>query len=105
MSVVSIFAIFADDEEARRISRQVVDERLAACANILPPVHSIYHWQGAVEEGPEVAAWFKTTDAQADQLIARIAGLHSYDVPCILSEPVDRVLGSYATWVEKTARV
>jgi periplasmic divalent cation tolerance protein len=100
MSVVSVYAIFADAAEAERIGRAVVDERLAACINILGPVRSIYRWQGAVEAADEVAAILKTTDVAADALITRIAGLHSYEVPCIVTWPIDKVLGSYADWVE-----
>jgi periplasmic divalent cation tolerance protein len=104
MSVVSVYAIFADEEEAARIGRLVVEERLAACANLLGPVHSIYRWQDAVETADEVAALFKTSAARADALIARIADLHSYDVPCIATWPVDKILGSYADWVEDSLR-
>ena len=100
MSVVSVYAVFANAEEAERIGRTVIEERLAACINILPAVRSIYRWQGAIEGAEEVAAVFKTSNAKADALITRIAGLHSYDVPCIASWPIDKILGSYADWVE-----
>lgn len=100
MSVVSVYAIFASAEEAERIGRAVVEERLAACINILPSVRSIYRWQGAIESADEAAAILKTTAAGADALIARIAGLHSYDVPCIVTWPIDKILASYADWVE-----
>ena len=100
MSVVSVYAIFASAEEAERIGRTVIEERLAACINILPGVRSIYRWQGAIESADEVAAILKTTEASADALIARIAALHSYDVPCIVTWPVDKVLASYADWIE-----
>jgi len=100
MSVISVYAIFANAEEAERIGRTVIEERLAACINILPAVHSIYRWQGAIESAEEVAAIFKTSNAKADALITRIAGLHSYEVPCIASWPIDKILGSYADWVE-----
>jgi periplasmic divalent cation tolerance protein len=100
MSVISVYAIFASEEEARRIGRQMVDERLAACVNILGSVRSIYRWQGSVETADEVAAIFKTSDRQADALITRIAALHSYDVPCIATWPIDKILASYADWVE-----
>jgi periplasmic divalent cation tolerance protein len=103
VSVVSVYAIFADGEEAERIGRIVVEERLAACINILPPVRSIYRWQDAVETAQEVPAILKTSHAQADSLITRIAGLHSYDVPCIVTWPIDKVLRSYADWVEENA--
>jgi periplasmic divalent cation tolerance protein len=102
MSVVSVYAVFADADEAERIGRAVVEDRLAACINILGPVRSIYRWRGAVESANEVAAIFKTTDGQAGALITRIAGMHSYDVPCIASWPIDQILGSYADWVEES---
>ena len=100
MSVVSVYAVFADAAEAEHIGRQMVEERLAACINILGPVRSIYRWKGAVETADEVAAIFKTSDRQADALITRIAALHSYDVPCVVTSPIDKILGSYADWVE-----
>ena len=103
MSVVSVYALFANADEAERIGRTVVEERLAACINILSSVRSIYRWKGEIETADEVAAIFKTSDATVDALIARIAGLHSYDVPCIVSWPVEKVLGAYAAWVENSA--
>lgn len=98
--IVSVYAIFADAEEAERIGRVVVEARLAACINILGPVRSIYRWKGEVETESEVAAILKTSHAQADKLIARIAELHSYDVPCIVAWPIERILPGYADWVE-----
>ena len=100
MSVVSVYAVFADAEEAERIGRIVVEERLAACINILAPVRSIYRWKGRIETAEEVAAILKTHHWRSDALIARIAELHSYDVPCVVSWPIDKIVGSYADWVE-----
>jgi|SRR5579884_524464 len=100
MSVVSVYVLFANAEEAERIGRTVVEERLAACINILGPVRSIYHWGGKVETSDEVAAILKTTHVEVDALITRLAALHSYDVPCIVTWPIDKILGSYADWVE-----
>ena len=100
MTIVSVYAIFANSEEAERIGRQMVEERLAACINILGPCRSIYRWQGALETADEVPAILKTTLAQSDALIARIAALHSYDVPCIAVWPIDKLLVGYADWVE-----
>jgi periplasmic divalent cation tolerance protein len=102
MSVVSVYAVFANADEAERIGRTVVHERLAACINVLGPVRSIYRWQGEVETAEEVAAIFKTSDSSTESLIARIASLHSYEVPCIASWPIDRILASYAQWVEES---
>ena len=100
MSIISVYAIFASAEEAERIGRAVIEERLAACINILPGVRSIYRWQGAIESADEVAAILKTTKSSADALIARIAALHSYDVPCIVTWPIDKALASYADWID-----
>ena len=101
MSVISVYAVFADLNEAERIGRLVVEERLAACVNVLGPIRSIYRWRGTVESAEEIGAIFKTTVAQADSLITRIAGLHSYEVPCIATWPIDKILYSYAEWVDE----
>jgi len=104
MSVVSVYAVFADAGEAERIGRAVIDERLAACINILGPVRSIYRWQGKIETADEVAAILKTHHWNSDALIERIAALHSYEVPCIVTWPIDKILRSYADWVEDSSR-
>ena len=104
MSVVSVYAVFANAEEAERIGRAVIEERLAACINILGPVRSIYRWQGKIETADEVAAILKTHHWNSDALIERIAALHSYEVPCIATWPIDKILRSYADWVEDSSR-
>ena len=104
MSVISVYAVFVDVEEAERIARQMVDEKLAACVNILTPCTSLYRWDGAIEKADEVPALFKTSVALADRLIARIADLHSYDVPAVVAWPVDRLFAAYGDWVEDSVR-
>jgi periplasmic divalent cation tolerance protein len=98
--VVSVYAIFADAEEARRICRIAIEERLAACANILGPCRSIYRWQGAIEEAEEVPAILKARADKAQRLVARIADLHSYEVPAIAVWPIEQALATYSAWVE-----
>ena len=100
MSVVAVYCTFASAEEAARIGRQVVDERLAACINILGPCRSIYRWQGAVEEADEVPVILKTTGSAADRLISRLAELHGYDVPAISVWPIERLHAAFGDWVE-----
>jgi len=104
-AIVTVYATFASDEEARRIARMVVDERLAACANLLAPGHSIYRWQGKVEEAQEVPALFKTRKATAAALIARIAELHSYDVAAAVAWPIEVTSPAYADWVVDEVQV
>lgn len=99
--IVTVYAAFADAEEAAKVARAVVDEHLAACANILAPCTSIYRWQGAIEEAQEVPTLFKTPAELADRLIARIAELHSYEVPAAVAWPIANALPAYAGWVSE----
>ena len=97
--VAAVYAVFGSAEEAARIARTVVEERLAACANLLAPCRSVYRWDGAIEEAEEVPALFKTTALLAPVLIARIAALHSYDVPAITAWPIADAHAPYADWI------
>ena len=97
--IVSVYATFGTEEEARRIGRLAVEEGLAACVNILGPCFSIYRWKGDVEEAPETAAVFKTAASRADALVSRIAELHSYDVPAAVIWPIAGALDAYRKWV------
>lgn len=101
--IVSVYAIFGDDEEARRIARQLVEEGHAACANLLAPCHSIYRWKGKVEEATEVPAIFKAPADRVEALLSRISELHSYDVPAAVVWPISAVLDSYREWVIQEA--
>jgi periplasmic divalent cation tolerance protein len=101
MRIVSVYAVFTTDEEARRIGRIAVEERLAACVNILAPCHSIYRWQGNIEEAKEVPALFKARADKAEALMARIAELHSYEVPAIVIWPIADAPPTYQGWVTK----
>jgi len=96
---VTVYATFGSGEEARRIARILVEERFAACANILGACSSIYRWRGAVEEAEEVAALFKTRAGLAGALIARLAELHSYDVPAAVAWPIAETLDPFADWI------
>ncbi len=96
---VTVYAVFGSTEEAARIARTVVEERLAACANLLAPCRSIYRWQGAIEAAEEAPALFKTAALLAPVLIERIAALHSYDVPAIVAWPIADAHGPYVDWI------
>jgi len=99
MTIVSVYAVFANQAEAEAIGRTVVEERLAACINILAPCRSIYRWQGKVEQAEEIAALFKTTAGQAPLLIEAITALHSYDNPAIAVWPIAEAPEAYRLWV------
>ena len=102
--IVSVYAVFADAAEAERIGRIAVEERLAACVNILGPCRSIYRWQGEIEEAAEVSAIFKAAADRAAALVERIAELHSYDVPAVVVWPVGDGVPAYAQWVAENSR-
>ena len=97
--VYIVYSTAPSEEEAATIARTVVDERLAACANILPRIRSIYRWQGVVEDEPEAAILLNTAVGRVDALIHRIKTLHSYDVPDIVALPIDKGHGPYLDWV------
>lgn len=101
MTLSVVYAVFGNADEAARIARMVVEEGMAACANILAPCRSIYRWDGRIEDATEVPALFKT--AQAGRLIARIAALHSYDIPAITSWPISDGHVPYADWIASGA--
>lgn len=97
--ILLIFTTWPDPPLARTAARTLVAEHLAACANLLPGVESIYRWEGQVETAGEVLVIFKTTPDRYPQLEARIRELHSYAVPEIVCLSADRGLPAYLHWV------
>jgi len=104
-AIVTVYAVFADEEEAARIGRDMVERRLAACVNILGACRSIYRWRDAIEEAIEVPALFKTSAERAAELVAAIADAHSYEVPAAVMWPVADALPDYAEWVRDSTEV
>ena len=100
MSDVALLHVtFGTAAEAERIGRLMIEERLAACVNLLGPCASIYRWQGEVETATEYRALFKTTPQLARELADRIAALHSYDLPAIEMWPA-AAGDAIAAWVD-----
>ena len=99
MSVMFVYVTTANAEEARRIGSQMVEERLAACANILPGATSIFRWQGKLEEASEVVLILKTSEEKLAPAIARVKSLHSYECPCIEALPVVEGNRDFLEWV------
>ncbi|MBI3145538.1 MAG: divalent-cation tolerance protein CutA [Pseudogulbenkiania sp.] len=88
-----------DLDTASRIARQLVEERLAACVNLLPAVCSVYRWQGKIEEANEVPLLIKTTLQAYPRLERRLKELHPYEVPEIVACDIVAGLPAYLTWV------
>ena len=105
MTVVAVYVIFPNVAEALHVGRLVVEERLAACINVLAPCTSIYRWQGAVEQSDETPALLKTSAEAAEALIARLAELHSYEVPAIAAWPIERLPAAFSEWVAQSTMV
>lgn len=98
---VVVFCTCANEAEASRLAETLVQERLAACVNLLPPVRSIYRWQGQIETALEVLLLIKTNQSRLDALRERILQLHSYDTPEIIALPIVDGLEKYLTWLRE----
>jgi periplasmic divalent cation tolerance protein len=98
-AAVVVLVTAPSQEIAERLTTTVVEERLAACGNIVPGITSIYRWADAVQRDDEVLVIFKTVRSAAPKLMARIADLHPYEVPESLVLPVQAGLAPYLAWV------
>ncbi len=98
------FSTAPDEAVAARIARALVDERLAACANLIPGVRSIYRFEGAVEDEREVLLVIKTRADRVEALADRLRALHPYQVPELLVLPTVGGLAPYLDWVRAEAR-
>jgi len=98
-AVALVYTLFGSREAATRIARQLVEERLAACANLLGEATFFYEWNGAMEEAAEVPVLFKTAPSRRDALMTRLAELHDYEVPAILALPVEAADSAFDQWV------
>ena len=97
------FSTAPDEAVAARIARTLVDERLAACANLVPGVRSIYRFRGSVEDEREVLLVIKTRADRVDALAERLRALHPYEVPELLVLPTAGGLAPYLEWVRAEA--
>jgi periplasmic divalent cation tolerance protein len=88
-----------DRETAHRLGRRLVEERLAACAQVVGPVSSVYWWQGEVESAGEWYCHLKTTASRVEDLITRIRELHPYETPEIVALPVAEGDEAYLRWI------
>tara|TARA_X000000950_G_C13802510_1_gene614133 strand:+ start:327 stop:662 length:336 start_codon:yes stop_codon:yes gene_type:complete len=98
-SIAWVYVTASCEEEAVRLARVMVEERLAACANVLGSVRSIYRWEGELRDEQEVAFILKTTDDRFGALEERLHMLHSYASPCILSLSATGGAEAFMKWV------
>lgn len=101
MSLVSIITV-GGTEEAEIIARSLVEERLAACVNVISPVKSIYRWKGKVEECREVMLLIKTERKAFEKIKKRVLELHSYELPEIIALEISDGLETYLDWINSS---
>jgi periplasmic divalent cation tolerance protein len=100
MKFIDVLVTCPSRASAETIARVIVQERLAACANIGTGINSIYRWNGAIEETDEVPLLLKTRADLFTRLAARVKERHDYDVPCIIAMELTAVDPAYAKWLE-----
>jgi periplasmic divalent cation tolerance protein len=91
-------------EEGQTIARVLVEERVAACVNIVSPIQSVYRWQDRVQDDQEVLLIAKTAGKMLDKLATRVKQLHSYDVPEIIALPIVAGAEDYLQWIDEQTR-
>jgi periplasmic divalent cation tolerance protein len=97
--ILLALSTFPDAETARRIANQLVTEKFAACANILPSAKSIYRWKNKIESGNETLVLFKLSEDRQSAFQEKLRSLHPYEVPEIIFTPVASGLPEYLRWV------
>lgn len=101
---ISVYMTSASLDEAQIIARALVEEKLAACVNILPKARSVYCWQGQVEVAEEVVLIAKSRASLFTQLEMRVKSLNSYDCPCIVAMPITAGHQPYLDWIKQETR-
>ena len=100
VTMMLVLTNLPDRDTALRIARTLVEERLAACINLLAPCRSIYRWQGAIEDTEEWPLLIKTATSRFDELAQRLRALHPYDVPEIIALSPAAAAVAYQAWVQ-----
>lgn len=91
-------------EEARKIGRMLIEERLAACANIFP-ITSIFRWKGKIDEANEFGIFVKTRSEKVKDIENKVKEIHSYEVPCVVSFNMDEGSNDYLKWIDESVDV
>jgi periplasmic divalent cation tolerance protein len=100
MSQVLVYVTAANPAEAERIAEAVVGERLAACANLIPGMRSLYWWQGKLDRAEETVLILKTRADLVPALTERVKALHSYTCPCVVALPILAGNAAFLAWID-----
>ena len=98
-SYVIVIVTVANREEAMKIVRSLLEERLIACANIVGPISSIFWWQGKIDEAREFLVFMKSHENHFERLSEKVAEIHSYEVPEIIALPIIKGSPPYLKWL------
>lgn len=98
---IVVFSTCASADEAERLARRLVDERLAACVNVVSPVRSFYRWNGAVEDAAEFLLIVKSSRALFAPLRAVLESVHSYELPEVIAVPIVEGAPNYLAWMDR----
>ena len=101
MGQILVYMTVPDHETATRMGRALLEQRLAACVNILPQVQSMYWWEGKIQSESEVVVLAKTTASLFESLSACVLGLHPYEVPCIVAVALDHGNAPFLRWIDE----
>ncbi len=96
-----VYITCSNFEEAKKIGRKLIEERLAACVNIIEKINSIFWWQGKIEDTNESLLIAKTNEKNLDDLINRVKELHSYTIPAILAIKIEKGYEAFLRWLDK----
>ena len=96
-----VFVTSGSEEEGLKIAHALVEERLAACVNLVSPIRSIYRWEGKVWDEKEWLLIIKTQTARFEDVEKKVKSLHSYSVPEIIALPITKGYSSYLNWLEE----
>jgi periplasmic divalent cation tolerance protein len=97
---IIVFSTCSTPEEAAKIARKLIEERLAACVNVAPRVRSFYRWKGVIQESDECMLVIKTSRERFDRLRIELEKVHTYEVPEVVAAPVVDGSPNYLNWME-----
>ena len=104
MTANFVYITASDKSEALKIGRTLVEERLAACVNVIDNMTSVYWWEGQIENSAEVVLIAKTKRELVEPVISRVKELHSYSCPCIVSWPIRAGNPDYLSWIQEETK-
>ncbi len=104
MNYKLIYITTKNKKEAKKIGKKLVRNKLAACANIIDNMNSIYWWEGKIQDENEAVLILKTKESLVDEIIKKVKKMHSYDCPCIVSLPIEKGNKKYLNWIDKNTK-